>query len=163
MSVQRIRDIDINNRGLFVGLYGITGQEFFIDSDLKKYNYYQQLSIYLKDEGYDKVIMYDAINNFHSYFKSDLERLKYNDTKEENSLEDDMFIIGPLDLEEPIQGSDNQNASTTNSAIQLHSYNKNSQRNAFYRDEQNTFVPDYFREELSTPKGKTAFIIKDFK
>jgi SpoVK/Ycf46/Vps4 family AAA+-type ATPase len=72
MVVKRISDINVEKRGLFTAIYGnVTGSEYFIDSCLKKYNLWQQLYLYLKQEGYI-VLFYDAVNNVHSYSQADM-------------------------------------------------------------------------------------------
>jgi ATP-dependent Clp protease ATP-binding subunit ClpB len=71
MAVKRISDINISQKGLFTAIYG-NHEDFFVDSDLKKYSLWQQLYLYLKSENYDIVLFYDTNNNFHSYCQSDL-------------------------------------------------------------------------------------------
>lgn len=159
MSVQRIRDIDIKSKGLFVGLYGISGQEFYLDSDLRKYNFYQQLSTYLKEEGYDKVIMYDAVNNFHSYFKNDLEQLKYSSKVSKPKETGKSRVRGSFGRrrksEPKKEVEQGENSSLT-------FYSGGDRRNGFYRDQMNTRIRDYFQKEINNSKAKTAIIIKDF-
>ncbi len=73
MSVKRISEINISQRGLFTAIYGnVNEDEFFVDDDLKKYSLWSQLYSYLKEEGYEIVLFYDTTNNFHSYSQSDL-------------------------------------------------------------------------------------------
>jgi len=66
MPVKRISDINISQRGLFTAIYG-NHSDFFVDDDLRKYNLWQQLYLYLKNEDYDIVLFYDTNNDFHSY------------------------------------------------------------------------------------------------
>ena len=73
MSVKRISEINISQRGLFTAIYGnVNEDEFFVDDDLKKYSLWSQLYSYIKEEGYEIVLFYDTTNNFHSYSQSDL-------------------------------------------------------------------------------------------
>ena len=75
MVVERIKKLDIDNRPLFTGLYGYSyGQEYFIEDNLCKYNFLQELFRYLRSEGYTTVF-YNAEFNFFSYEESQLETL----------------------------------------------------------------------------------------
>ena len=64
MAVARISNIDIKNKGLFTSVYGHT-DDIFVDANLKKYDFNQQLHLYLKSEGYEIVVFYDISNLFH--------------------------------------------------------------------------------------------------
>lgn len=73
MAVDRIKNLDINNRPLFTGICGVTAtREYFIEKDLLKYNLWQELYMYLRDEGYT-VVLYNAQDNFFSYEQNQLE------------------------------------------------------------------------------------------
>lgn len=74
MSVKRISDLDIANRGLLSGIYGNTrNSEYFIDNDLCAYNISEALYLYLKSEGY-RVVFYNPTDDigFYSYSEEDL-------------------------------------------------------------------------------------------
>lgn len=73
MIVERIRKLDINNRPIFTGIYGNSyAQEFFVENNLCKYNFHQELYRYLRSEGYT-TLFYNAEFNFFSYEESQLE------------------------------------------------------------------------------------------
>ncbi len=73
MIVERIRNLDISKRPIITGLYGCTyGQEYFVEDNLCKYNYWQELYRYLRGEGYTTVF-YNEGFNFFSYEESQLE------------------------------------------------------------------------------------------
>lgn len=75
MVVERIKKLDIDNRPLFTGIYGYSyGQEYFIENNLCKYNFWQELYRYLRAEGYTTVF-YNTEFNFFSYEESQLETL----------------------------------------------------------------------------------------
>ena len=74
MAIRRISDFNISHRGLLSGIYGNTrNSEYFIDSDLCKYNISKALFLYLKGEGY-RVVFYNPTDNigFYSYTEEDL-------------------------------------------------------------------------------------------
>ena len=82
MIVERIKKLDINNRPIFTGLYGYSyGQEFFVEDNLCKYNFWQELYRYLRSEGYTTVF-YNAEFNFFSYEESQLETLFFKKPEE---------------------------------------------------------------------------------
>ena len=74
MAVRRISDFNVSHRGLLSGIYGNTrNSEYFIDSDLCRYNISKALFLYLKGEGY-RVVFYNPTDNigFYSYTEEDL-------------------------------------------------------------------------------------------
>ena len=74
MAVRRISDFNVSHRGLLSGIYGNTrNSEYFIDSDLCRYNISKALFLYLKAEGY-RVVFYNPTDNigFYSYTEEDL-------------------------------------------------------------------------------------------
>ena len=53
MAVKRIQDLDINNRDLFTGIYGLSAtNEPYIEDNLCRYHLWQELYRYLHYEGY---------------------------------------------------------------------------------------------------------------
>ena len=67
MAVERIRNLDISNRPIFTGVYGNSfGQEYYVEENLCKYNFWQELYRYLRSEGYTTVF-YNEEFNFFSY------------------------------------------------------------------------------------------------
>ena len=82
MIVERIRKLDINNRPLFTGLYGYCfGQEYFVEDNLCKYSFRQELYRYLRSEGYT-TLFYNAEFNFFSYEESQLETFFFKKPEE---------------------------------------------------------------------------------
>lgn len=73
MTVERIRKLDINNRPIFTGIYGNSyGQEYYVEDNLCKYNFWQELYRYLRSEEYT-TLFYNSEYNFFSYEESQLE------------------------------------------------------------------------------------------
>lgn len=67
MAVERISNFKIESRSLFSAIYGISSTpEYFIDKDLHTYSLWQQLFLYLKEQGYI-VVFYNRNHNFFSY------------------------------------------------------------------------------------------------
>ena len=170
MAVKRISDIDIkNNNSLFTAIYGnITDSEFFIDSDLKKYNLWQQLHLYLKSEGYI-VLFYDS-NNVHSYSQADLiEFLDLKYTKE--SIQPNRYV-GKLNS--PFKQTRFNNANKIaeknisenplHQSIQLVS-DTGHDRDKFYKTSKDTGELDclkkLFAHNPDKPNKKVAYIIKN--
>ena len=73
MTVERIRKLDINNRPIFTGVYGNSfGQEYYVEENLCKYNFWQELYRYLRGVGYT-TLFYNSEFNFFAYEESQLE------------------------------------------------------------------------------------------
>jgi SpoVK/Ycf46/Vps4 family AAA+-type ATPase len=82
MIVERIRNLDIHRRPIFTGIYGHSyGQEFFVEDNLCKYNFWQELYRYLRGEGYTTVF-YNTEFQFFSYEESQLETLFFKKPEE---------------------------------------------------------------------------------
>ena len=82
MTVERIRNLDINNRPIFTGIYGNSfGQEYYVENNLCKYNFWQELYRYLRSEGYTTVF-YNTEFNFFAYEESQLETLFFKKPEE---------------------------------------------------------------------------------
>lgn len=58
MIVKRIADLEINNRDFITAIIGNT-DDVFIDNDLCRYTFEEQLHLYLKNEGYRRVYFYN--------------------------------------------------------------------------------------------------------
>lgn len=73
MAVERIKQLDIDNKPLFTGICGASAtREYFVEADLLKYNLWQELYMYLRSMGYT-VVLYNTQDNFFSYEQSQLE------------------------------------------------------------------------------------------
>ncbi len=73
MTVDRINKLDIDNRPLFTGVYGYSyGQEFYVEQNLNKYNFWQELYRYLRHQHYT-TLFYNREYNFFAYEESQLE------------------------------------------------------------------------------------------
>ena len=82
MTVERIKRLDINNRPIFTGIYGHNfGQEYYVENNLCKYNFRQELYRYLRSEGYTTVF-YNSGSNWFSYEESQLETLFFRRPEE---------------------------------------------------------------------------------
>jgi len=73
MSVERIKRLQINDRGLFTGVFGKL-DDYYIDSDLRRYTLIQELYLYLTEEGY-LTVFYTRDQNFFSFREKDLAEL----------------------------------------------------------------------------------------
>ncbi|GHT58821.1 hypothetical protein AGMMS50239_04100 [Bacteroidia bacterium] len=170
MAVKRISDIDIkNNNSLFTAIYGnITDSEFFIDSDLKKYNLWQQLHLYLKSEGYT-VLFYDS-NNVHSYSQADL--IEFLDLKYAKENVQPNKYVGKLKspFKQTRLNNAEKNAEKNISGNPLHQSiqlvsETGYDRDKFYRTSKDTGELDclkkLFAHNSNKPNKKVAFIIKN--
>ena len=73
MSVSRIQELDIDNRPLVTGIYGLSAtNEYYLDRDLCRYHLWQELYLYLHEKGYIAVF-YNIADNLFSYQERDLE------------------------------------------------------------------------------------------
>ena len=85
MAVERIRNLDISNRPIFTGVYGNSfGQEYYVEENLCKYNFWQELYQYLRSEGYTTVF-YNEEFNFFSYEELQLETMFFKKPEEISS------------------------------------------------------------------------------
>ena len=85
MTVERVRALDINSRPIFTGVYGYSsGQEYYVEENLCKYNFWQELYRYLRSEGYTTVF-YNAEFNFFAYEESQLETMFFKKPEEISS------------------------------------------------------------------------------
>ena len=67
MSVSRIQELDIDNRPLVTGIYGLSAtNEYYLDRDLCRYHLWQELYLYLHEKGYIAVFYNIADNLFNS-------------------------------------------------------------------------------------------------
>lgn len=75
MPVERIKKLQIDDRGLFTGVFGKL-DDYYIDTDLRKYTLIQELYLYLTEEGY-LTVFYTRDQNFFSFREKDLAELFY--------------------------------------------------------------------------------------
>lgn len=66
MVVKRVADLDIYHRGFITAIKGNT-DDSFVDEDLCSYTFNQQLFLYLKNEGYDRVYYYTRASGYNCY------------------------------------------------------------------------------------------------
>lgn len=72
MSVSRIQELNIDNRPLVTGIYGLSAtNEFYVDKDLCRYHLWQELYLYMHEKGYITVF-YNIADNLFSYQERDL-------------------------------------------------------------------------------------------
>ena len=84
MSVSRIQKLDIDNRGLVTGIYGLSGtNEFYVDEDLRSYYLWQELYLYLHEKGYI-ILFYNIADNLFSYQERDLALFLHPNTVDSN-------------------------------------------------------------------------------
>jgi len=90
MSVSRIQELDIDNRPLVTGIYGLTAaNEYYVDKDLRSYYLWEELYLYLHENGYITVF-YNIDDNEFSYQERDLElffrKIEVNEEGHQDSL-----------------------------------------------------------------------------
>lgn len=66
MVVKRVSDLDIHRRE-FITAIGGNLDDSFIDEDLCSYAFEQQLYLYLKKEGYNRILFYNRASGFNLY------------------------------------------------------------------------------------------------
>ena len=94
MTVDRINKLDIDNRPLFTGVYGYSyGQEFYVENNLNKYNFWQELYRYLRNQGYT-TLFYNREYNFFSYEESQLETFFF---KTPEQIREEVAVDGQKD------------------------------------------------------------------
>lgn len=72
MSVSRIQELNIDSRPLVTGIYGLSAtNEFYVDKDLCRYHLWQELYLYMHENGYITVF-YNIADNLFSYQERDL-------------------------------------------------------------------------------------------
>ena len=78
MIVKRIRDLDINNRDFITAIIGHI-DDVFIDNDLCRYTFEEQLHLYLKNEGYKRIYFYSraARRGLYTYDNRDTLEILY--------------------------------------------------------------------------------------
>jgi len=88
MAVNRIDQLNINSRPLFIGIFGSSGtSEYFIERDLRKYTLQQELYLYLRSQRYI-TIFYNNHTNFFSFEEEQLAifwRLKEEETNDQQN------------------------------------------------------------------------------
>lgn len=151
MTVERIKKLDINNRPLFTGIYGYSyGQEYFVESNLCKYNFWQELYRYMRSEGYTTVFYNNAFN-FFSYEESQLETLFFKKTEEITNRRNGRFIA-------PIASPNGHNRRR---GIRLNSAQDNTQNSAKENNEAPLQVsPDSPSDQLVSHRPNAILIKK---
>ena len=78
MIVKRISDLDINNRDFITAIIGHI-DDVFIDNDLCRYTFEEQLHLYLKNEGYKRIYFYSRATRrgLYTYDSRDTLELLY--------------------------------------------------------------------------------------
>lgn len=121
MVVKRVADLDIHRRA-FITAIGGNIDDSFIDEDLCSYAFEQQLYLYLKKEGYNRILFYNRASGFnlYAYDRESLTSL-YPDNNHKETTKG-----GPLGkvnlLGKPAKTEDN-NASDSNVNIKSRDYN----------------------------------------
>ena len=138
MSVSRIQELNIDNRPLVTGIYGLTAaNESFVDKDLRSYCLWEELYLYLHENGYITVF-YNIDDNEFSYQERDLELFFRKIEVNEEGYQDSHSQAsprrrhdqcrGPLGFAHPYSPT---NSSTSDSSIPPPSVRANEgQRNA---------------------------------
>lgn len=73
MVLNRIKQLNIRQRGFITALYGLENDSFVAD-DLRIYNMEQQLHLYLREEGYQTIVFYSSTDGFYAYEQECLAR-----------------------------------------------------------------------------------------
>ena len=66
MSVKRVKDLKIKDRGFVTAIVG-NNDDVFLDDDLCRYTFQFQLSLYLRSIGYEYVFFYNGEKNLYTY------------------------------------------------------------------------------------------------
>lgn len=66
MAVKRVADLDILRRNFITSINGNV-DDSFVDNDLCEYTFGQQLYLYLRDIGYDRVLFYTRAKSYNLY------------------------------------------------------------------------------------------------
>jgi SpoVK/Ycf46/Vps4 family AAA+-type ATPase len=85
MTVQRVKINNIDDKGFVNAIIGNIN-DIFIDSDLKKYYFDQQLYLFLKENGFEPIIFWDYSDGIYSYEEKSLNLyLNLNKTTSNNN------------------------------------------------------------------------------
>ncbi|GHV72629.1 hypothetical protein FACS1894201_02980 [Bacteroidia bacterium] len=178
MTVNRVSNIKVNdNNSLFTAVYGnVANGEFFIDSDLRKYSFEEQLYLYLKSEGYT-VLFYKASNtyNVYSYSEEDVRTFIFDFPQEQQDKEKkyvSQHMKTPFGLSQKNKITDNAKQANTEAS-------EEQKRNAYFEDsplnketnkshnywvvKRNIYLLDDLKRLIShqDPNKKVAFIIAE--
>ena len=92
MVVKRISDLDIHSRSFITAIKGNI-DDSFVDEDLCSYTFEQQLYLYLKNAGYDRVYFYTRASGYN-WYSFDAESLIPLFSKKTNTFTNDGRPLG---------------------------------------------------------------------
>lgn len=84
MIVQRIKDLKIEDKGFVTAVFGNT-DDVFIGSDLCRYNFEEQLFLYLKLKGYERIYFYNRENHLYTYDEKQVMEALFPDSPGNNT------------------------------------------------------------------------------
>ena len=84
MIVQRIKDLKIEDKGFVTAVFGNT-DDVFIGSDLCRYNFEEQLFLYLKLKGYERIYFYNRENHLYTYDEKQVMEALFTDSPGNNT------------------------------------------------------------------------------
>ena len=159
MVVKRISDLNILSRNFITAIDGCI-DDTFVDEDLCYYTFDQQLYLYLKKEGYDRVFFYNRAPDYglYSYDKESLNELfKKNEHNNSGRL-----YAGrrnndgrPLGESRRLTGNNNENNLATN--IIKEGSNLNGQKYYFVNNFKDSSLIDVVLSVLRNTFQKTIF------
>ena len=107
MVVKRVSDLNITRRSFITAIEGNINDSF-VDEDLCSYTFEQQLYLYLKNEGYERVYFYTRASGYN-WYSFDKESLASLFPKKTNNSTEDGRPLGSRRLKKPINSDDNSN------------------------------------------------------
>ena len=120
--VERITNLKINDRNDVITAICGNVADTFIDNDLKKYTFNQQLYLYLKDAKFKMIVFYDRADGLFSYEELSLENFNQlnsikTDIKSNQYRSDPVHDGRPLGNRRLLGGGLNENSCTQTSSL----------------------------------------------
>lgn len=107
MVVKRVSDLDIHRRSFITAIKGNV-DDTFVDEDLCSYTFEQQLYLYLKNEGYERIYFYTRASGYN-WYSFDKESLASLFPKKTNNSTEDGRPLGSKRLKKTTNADDNSN------------------------------------------------------
>lgn len=107
MVVKRVSDLNIHRRSFITAIKGNVN-DTFVDEDLCSYTFEQQLYLYLRNEGYERVYFYTRASGYNCY-SFDKESLVFLFPSKTNNSTNDGRLLGSGRLKKTTNVDDNSN------------------------------------------------------
>ena len=107
MVVKRVSDLNIHRRSFITAIKGNVN-DTFVDEDLCSYTFEQQLYLYLKNEGYERIYFYTRASGYN-WYSFDKESLAPLFRQKANNSTDDGRPLGSRRLRQATNADDNSN------------------------------------------------------